>query len=163
MSLNVGDKNSKYVAVSNVTMRYAFSEKVLFADLRTSKKTGANKFDKETGEIITDAQGNPVPERVYTHWEARFVGNAFEPAKALKNGQFIDVVNGWIDKEERTKGGQTYTNVYVVITDFTLSNIENNDDDDEPPVEAVEGDNSVSDAYRALNGDDNTPTGGGRG
>lgn len=69
MSFNIGEKNSKFVAVSNVTMRFAFSEKVLFADLRTSHKTGNPKINKETGEIITDAQGNPVPERIYTHWE----------------------------------------------------------------------------------------------
>lgn len=56
MSFNIGDKNSKFVTVSNVTMRFAFSEKVLFADLCTSRKTGNPKVNKNTGEIITDAQ-----------------------------------------------------------------------------------------------------------
>lgn len=148
MSFNIGEKNSKFVAVSNVTMRFAFSEKVLFADLRTSHKTGNPKINKETGEIITDAQGNPVPERIYTHWEGRFVGNAFEPAKALKNGQAINILNGWIDN-----------------TDFELSDATEDDEDEEtPPVEAVGKQiDSVSNAFRALNGDENTPFNEGRG
>lgn len=149
MSFNIGEKNSKFVAVSNVTMRFAFSEKVLFADLRTSHKTG-----------------NPVPERIYTHWEGRFVGNAFEPAKALKNGQAINILNGWIDKEDSTgKNGQKYTNVFAVITDFELSDATEDDEDEEtPPVEAVGKQiDSVSNAFRALNGDENTPFNEGRG
>jgi len=139
MSFNIGEKNSKYVVVRNVTMRYAFSEKVLFADLRTSRKTGNPITDKETGEISTDKDGNPVPERVYAHWEGRFVGNAFEPAKALKNGQAINVVNGWLDKEESTgKNGREYVNVFAVITDFTLSDLPDTSGGEEPSVEAVE-------------------------
>lgn len=165
MSLNIGDKNSRYVFVSNVTMRFAFSEKVLFADLRTSRKTGNMKVNKETGEIINDEHGNPVPERAYSRWEGRFVGNAFEPAKALSNGQYIDIVNGWLEKEESTgKHGQKYTNVFAVISDFTLSDsIDGGEDDELPSVESIEGNiKSVGDAYRSLNGDENTPTGGGR-
>ncbi|BAL01904.1 hypothetical protein OBV_p-00490 (plasmid) [Oscillibacter valericigenes Sjm18-20] len=122
MSLNVGTEMSKYVVVNNVTMRFAFSEKVLFADLRTSRKTGKQRVDKASGEVLTDSHGNPIPERTYSHWEGRFVGNAFEPAKALCNGQSIDITQGWVEKDEATgKGGQKYTNVYVIITDFVLS------------------------------------------
>lgn len=122
MSFNIGENSSKYVVVSNITMRYAFSEKVLFADLRTSHKTGNNKIDKETGNPIFDDTGNPVPERTYSHWEGRFVGNAFEAAKGLKNGQAINIVNGWLDKETNvSNAGKKYTNVFAVITDFVLS------------------------------------------
>ena len=96
MSFNIGENSSKFVSVSNVTMKFAFSDKVLFADLRTSRKTGNYKADKETGAAILDEKGNPVPERSYSRWEGRFVGNAFEPAKALKNGQAINIVNGWV-------------------------------------------------------------------
>lgn len=138
MSFNIGEKNSKFVAVSNVTMRFAFSEKVLFADLRTSHKTGNPKINKETGEI----------------------------AKALKNGQAINILNGWIDKEDSTgKNGQKYTNVFAVITDFELSDATEDDEDEEtPPVEAVGKQiDSVSNAFRALNGDENTPFNEGRG
>lgn len=163
MSFNIGENNSKYVVVNNVTMRFAFSEKVLFADLRTSRKTGKDKADKETGEIILK-DGKPVPERTYSHWEGRFVGNAFEPAKALKNGQAINIINGWIDKEESTgTNGRKYINVFAVITDFTLSNNTEDDDEEAPPVEEVGKDiDSVYDAFRALNGDENTPVNGGR-
>ena len=155
MSFNIGEKNSKFVAVSNVTMRFAFSEKVLFADLRTSHKTGNPKINKETGEIITDAQGNPVPERIYTHWEGRFVGNAFEPAKALKNGQAINILNCWIDKEDSTgKNGQKYTNVFAVITDFELSDAteddEDDDEDDAPSVQVGEVPDRVKQMYEAM-------------
>lgn len=121
MSFNIGENSSKYVVVSNITMRYAFSEKVLFADLRTSHKTGNPKINKETGEPVIDETGVPVPERTYSYWEGRFVGNAFEAAKALKNGQAINIVNGWLDKEVRAKDGKKYTNVFAVITDFVLS------------------------------------------
>jgi len=163
MSFNIGENNSKYVVVNNVTMRFAFSEKVLFADLCTSRKTGKAKADKETGEIILK-DGKPVPERTYSHWEGRFVGNAFEPAKALKNGQAINIINGWIDKEESTgTNGRKYINVFAVITDFTLSNSTEDDDEEAPPVEEVGKDiDSVYDAFRALNGDENTPVNGGR-
>ncbi|MBD5402958.1 hypothetical protein HDR58_09220 [bacterium] len=121
MSFNIGENSSKYVVVSNITMRYAFSEKVLFADLRTSHKTGNHKIDRETGNPIFDDIGNPVPERTYSHWEGRFVGNAFEAAKGLKNGQAINIVNGWLDKETNISNGKKYTNVFAVITDFVLS------------------------------------------
>lgn len=155
MSFNIGEKNSRFVTVSNVTMRFAFSEKVLFADLRTSRKTGNPKVDKETGEVITNEKGEPVPERTYTHWEGRFVGNAFEPAKALRNGQPINILNGWLDKEEsKGKNGQKYVNVFAVITDFELSDSVVNDDGEDPPLEAVgEQINSLTSDFRALNGD----------
>ena len=53
MSFNIVEIKNKYVTVSNVTMRFVSSEKVLFADLRTSRKTGRFKIDKQTGEAIT--------------------------------------------------------------------------------------------------------------
>lgn len=161
MSLNVGNTNSRYVVVNNVTMRFAFSEKVLFADLRTSRKTGNPKVNKKTGEIITDEHGSNISERTYTHWEGRFVGNAFEPAKALKNGQIIDIINGWVDKEESVgKNGQRFVNVYIIITDFTLSDQGN--DGDEPLAEAVEQNTeNASAVYSTLDGDNNTQMGGG--
>ena len=160
MSLNVGQQDSKYVVVSNVTMRYAYSEKVLFAELRTSRKTGRYKTDKGTGEVIIGADGNPIPERAYQKWEGRFVGNAFEAAKGLGNGQAINIVNGWMDREEKTAGsGKTYSNVFVVITDFEVSDISDDDVSDEAEAEDV-SDNAT--AYlRALNGDDNIPANGG--
>jgi len=129
MSFNIGENKNKYVTVSNVTMRFVSSEKVLFADLRTSRKTGRFKIDKQTGEAITTKDGTPVAERIYSHWEGRFVGNALEPAKELQNGQSINIVNGWIEKENTTgKDGKKYTNTIVVITDFVLSDFKSYDD-----------------------------------
>ena len=129
MSFNIGEKQSKYVVVNNVTMRFSFSEKVLFADLRTSRKTGKPKVNKQTGEIVTNDNGEPVAERTYSHWDGRFVGNALEPAKALQNGQAINIVNGWVDKEYSVgKDGKKYTNIVVIITDFELSDGKFNDD-----------------------------------
>ena len=129
MSFKIGENKNKYVTVSNVTMRFVSSEKVLFADLRTSRKTGRFKIDKQTGEAITTKDGTPVAERIYSHWEGRFVGNALEPAKELQNGQSINIVNGWIEKENTTgKDGKKYTNTIVVITDFVLSDFKSYDD-----------------------------------
>lgn len=135
---NVGENNTRFVSVSNITMRYTFSEKVLFGDLRTSRKTGKPKTNKETGEVIYDQDGIEIPERAYAHWEGRFVGNALEPAKALTNGQHIDIINGWLDMQERTVKGKTYQNIFVVITDFVLSEPAD-DEEDVLPEDAVSG------------------------
>ena len=149
MSFNIGENQSKYVAVSNVTMRFAFSEKVLFADLRTSRKTGKPKVDKETGEVITTKDGTPLAERVYSYWEGRFIGNALEPAKALQNGQSINIVNGWIEKENTTgKDGKKYTNTIVVITEFVLSDFKSYDDGTEELSEADMDISDVSPTFR---------------
>lgn len=166
MSFNIGAHNSRYVAVSNITMRFDFSEKVLFADLRTSRKTGRFKTDG-TGEIVTDEKGNAIPERVYTYWEGRFVGNALEPAKALRSGQTINILNGWIDKEV-WKGGDNkrHEKVYAVITDFELADFTSDEDDNEDnglDVESIGKEiDGVSAAFRSLNGDENTPVNAGR-
>ena len=164
MSFNIGERNSRFVAVSNVTMRYDFSEKVLFADLRTSRKTGRPKTD-ESGEVVIDEKGRPVDERVFTFWEGRFVGNAFEPAKALKKGQMINIVNGWLDKEVWTgSDGKKRERVFAVITDFTLSNSAygEQDEDEQSDDRSADGDDARRDAFRSLNGDGDTPFNGGR-
>lgn len=132
MSFSVGDRSSKFVVVTNVTMRFAVSEKILFADLRTSRKTNEPWVDKDSGEVKVDESGNPLMKREFSHWEGRFVGNAFEPAKALKNGQTIDIVNGWIEKNEFSgKDGKPRSQIYVVISDFSLSAT---DDSNDTPV-----------------------------
>jgi hypothetical protein len=42
MSLNVGAGGSKFVYVSNPTMCYNFSDKVIFVTLKIGRKTGKN-------------------------------------------------------------------------------------------------------------------------
>lgn len=132
MSLNLGDGISKYVVVRNASMRFQFSERVVFADLFVSRKTGNVKVDSETGEAVLK-DGQPVHERVYTKWEGRFCGNALEAAKTLQNGQAINITQGWMEKDENVskKTNRVYTNVYVMITDFELCT-ELQDNDGEP-------------------------------
>lgn len=164
MSLNVGGSKSRFVAVSNVIMRFDVSERMLFADLRTSRKTGRPKTD-EHGEVVLDENGKPVPERVYTHWEGRFVGNAFEAAKGLGKGQFIDIVNGWADKETWIgEDGKKREKTFIVVTDFVLSGsaVEEDGEDDAANEPDAKESATNSAAFRALNGDDNVPAGGGR-
>jgi len=125
MSFNIGGVESKYVSVKNPNIRFNYSDKVIFAELTTSRKTGRAKIDEETGEALIDSNGNPIPERAYYTWEGRFVGNAFEPSKGLKNGQMIDIEVGWIEKEANTsKSGKEYINYYVTISDFRLSSFD---------------------------------------
>jgi len=123
MSLNIGSDNSKYIAVKNPTMKLAYSDKVIFADLVTSRKTGEQKADKE-GNLVFDEQGEPVPKRKYFNWEGRFAGNAFEAARGFGKFQLIDINTGWIEIETfKTKDGKNQTKYFVVITDFSLSSV----------------------------------------
>jgi len=127
ISLNLGNSMSKFISVYDITMKYNYSQNVLFANLKTSQKTGRDKVDKETGEILVNPKTGeviPIPERKYFEWEGRFVGNAFEPAKGLRNGQSIDIVNGWTEKDTfKGKNGQTIEKVYIIISDFVLSDL----------------------------------------
>ncbi len=118
MSFNVGNTNSKIVVVSDITMKFSVSEKILFADLRTSRKTGNFKTN-EAGEAVLDENGQPVPERKYSHWEGRFVGEALEAAKALKDKAAINILEGWIEKDEFVgRDGKKHSKIYVVISAF---------------------------------------------
>ena len=121
MSLNIGTDNSRFVRVKNPTIKLAFSDKVIFADLITSKKTGRDKLDKDSGEPILGQDGQPIPERIYFKWEGRFVGDALEAARAFSSYQVIDIETGWIEQESyRGKDGKNHVNYYVVISDFNF-------------------------------------------
>ena len=123
MSLNVSD--SKYVTVYDPTIRLNYSEKVIFAKLVTSRKS-----DKATGEILTDADGKQIMRREYSRWEARFVGNALEAAKGLRNGDRIDIVNGWMVNEPYMGNDKKeHYSSYVVISEFTLSDVAEGEDE----------------------------------
>ena len=52
MSLNVS--GSKYIKVYDPTIRLNYSDKVLWANLVSSRKTGAVKVDGETGEAVVN-------------------------------------------------------------------------------------------------------------
>lgn len=128
MSLNVSD--SKYVTVYDPTIRLNYSEKVIFAKLVTSRKSDKAKVDEETGEILTDTDGKQIMRREYSRWEARFVGNALEAAKGLRNGDRIDIVNGWMVNEPYMGNDKKeHYSSYVVISEFTLSDVAEGEDE----------------------------------
>lgn len=129
MSLNVS--GSKYVRVYDTQLKLQVSDKILFARLSTSRKTGNDRVDKETGEIITDAEGKPMPEHMFSSWNARFVGNAFEPGKGLAKGAAINILNGWIINEPYAKqDGSTGYASYVTITDFEVCDVAEGSDEE---------------------------------
>ena len=66
MSLNVS--GSKFVRVYNTEIKLQVSDKIVFAHLSTSRKSGKNRVDTETGEVLVDEQGNPLPERRFSSW-----------------------------------------------------------------------------------------------
>ena len=121
MSFNVS--GTKYVAVYDSAIKPNFSEFALCARLRTSTKTNKPKVNGETGEILTSDSGNVVYERKYHYWNGIFVANAFEPSKALRNGDMIDITVGWIEQKEDEKSGVIYYNVY--ISDYEISTTKN--------------------------------------
>lgn len=123
MGLNIGSSRSRYVVVRNLTMKLNFSDKVIFADLIVSKKTGMPKVDKQTGEVVLGEDGNPIPARVYMRFKAKFVGQAAEMAKSLAEGTAIDISKGWLDKEEyTTQKGEHRSEIFCIISEFELSN-----------------------------------------
>lgn len=123
MSLNIS--GSKYVLVYDTEMKLQVSDKIVFARLSTSRKTGKDLVDVETGEILAGKDGKPLPERRYSSFDARFVGNAFEPSKGLAAGQTINIVNGWIVNEPFTKkDGSTGFSQFVTITEFEVCDVE---------------------------------------
>lgn len=120
MSLNIS--GSRFVKVYDPSINLSYSDKVLFANLVSSRKTGRVMMDKESGEIAINEMGNKMQERAFSRWTGKFIGNAFEPSKALRNGDEIDIINGWVSAEPYSgKDGKTHFNVVVTITDFEPS------------------------------------------
>lgn len=128
MSLSIS--GSRYVRVYNPTLRFEVSDKIIFAELSSSRKTGNVKTDKITGEVLTNpATGDTIPERKYSRWKGRFVGNAFEAAKGLRSGDSIDVITGWITAEKFPgTDGKEHISYEVTIAEFVPSNVEEGDD-----------------------------------
>lgn len=120
MSLNVS--GSRFVKVYDPSIKLSYSDRVLFANLVSSRKTGKVMMDKETGDIAINSSGQKVQERAFSRWQGKFVGNAFEPSKALRDGDEIDIINGWASAEPYTdRDGKTHISVVVTITDFEPS------------------------------------------
>lgn len=96
----------KYVTVFQPEIKTNVSELILFANLSTSKKN-------------TDKAGEVSYENMY--WKGRFVGNALEPAKNLKDGDKIDIIKGAIENRYDKEKKALY--VDVTIFEFEMSNI----------------------------------------
>lgn len=140
MSLNIS--GTRYVKVYDTEIRLQVSDKIVFARLSTSRKTGNDYVDKGTGEIKMGNDGKPLAERAFSSWEARFCGNAFEPAKGLHSGQSIDIVNGWIVNEPYTKkNGEKGYFSYVTITEFSVCDVIDSEEESEGIVTGGDSDN----------------------
>ena len=78
------------------------SEKTVFATLKSSRK---------------DSRTEPPTYHRSVWYDVAFVGDAFEPAKAFKGGELIDVLKGCVTREK--KGGTFYLN--MTVFEFALS------------------------------------------
>lgn len=122
MSWNVS--GTRFVRISqpkgNVPI---YSEKVIFATGTTSDRTNKPKVDPETGEIVVDPSGQTVFQREYDEADLRFVGNAFEAAKALKPGDVIDLTSARLRKRRWTSddGVRSIDYSQIWVSDFELS------------------------------------------
>lgn len=108
----------KYVTVFNPRIMPEISEKILFANLSTSKKI-------THGEEI---------EFENMSWSGRFVGTAFEKAASLKNKDKIDIVKGSITNRYDKEKEKLY--VDVTVFDFNLSDLSKGSS---KPSEQVDG------------------------
>lgn len=129
MSLNIS--GTKFVRVYDTEIKLQVSDNTVFARLSTSRKTGKEQVDEETGNILMGEDGKPLQERRRSSWSARFVGNAFEPSKGLAPGQAINIINGWIVNEPYKRKDNTIGySLVATITDFEVSDVVDGVDDE---------------------------------
>lgn len=102
MGFNVS--GTKNVRVRQLIMKPRVSDGIIFGDLQTDRKK------KTRG-------------KEHSSWEGRFVGDAFEKVKTLEQNARIDILDGWVEKDEctREKDGRHFEKFYVTINDFALS------------------------------------------
>lgn len=100
----------KFVTVFDPSIKLDKSERTVFATLSTSKKNTA---------------ANGTVSYVNMTWlNSRFVGEAFEPAKALRNGDKIDIIRGSI--ENRYDKEKKILYVDVTVFEFAISDTSKN-------------------------------------
>lgn len=102
----------KYVTVFQPQINLNVSERMVFANLSTSKKN-------------TSREGDISYENM--SWKGRFVGDAFEPSKALRDGDKIDIVRGMITNKYDKEKKKLY--VDVTIFEYALSDTNKNNED----------------------------------
>ncbi len=140
MGFSLGNSLSRYVNVYDVTIKPSYSDKVAFATLCTSSKTGRKD---ENGNLILNPKTGK-PERKYNYVDGRFVGDALELVKQLPNGTPIDIVTGWMETYPKEVGGIKISHPYIVITEFNLSEIEENTNEEYAQSEPNQSETPVS-------------------
>lgn len=108
----------KYVYVFQPVLRLNVSERIVFANLSTFKKDTC--FD-ENGYPLFDNEGNKVQKKFYMHWPAKFVGDAFEAAKSLRDKDCINILNGVIENIYNKEKKTYYVTVVVFEFEFVTS------------------------------------------
>lgn len=97
---------ARFAIVRNPHIDLSVSERIVFADLQTSR------VDKRK---IVDGK----PAYIRSVWfNVAFVGDAFEPAKALHGGEYIDVLRA-SQTYEKDKNGKYFLN--MTVYEFDLS------------------------------------------
>lgn len=100
----------KYVYVFQPTMRLNVSERIIFANLATSKK-----------DTYLDESGERKQKRSYMYWPAKFVGDAFEAAKALRDKDCINILHGAIENTYSAERKAYFITVVVFAFDLVPS------------------------------------------
>lgn len=96
---------ARYAKVAHPHIELSISERIVFATLSTTRA------DKRT---------NPATYYV-SEWEnVAFVGDAFEPAKALCGGEVIDVIRGSQTFEKDSRGNPKFRQT---VFEFKLSEL----------------------------------------
>ncbi len=104
----------KYVSVFQPHIKTNVSDKILFANLSSSKKNLSPE-----GEVTYENMS----------WNARFVGDAFEKAKTLKEKDKIDITKGAITNKYDKENQKLY--VDVVVFDYEMSDLSRGDENAE--------------------------------
>jgi hypothetical protein len=106
----------KFVTVFQPEIKTKISSNMLFANLSTSKKNKSN---------------DNVVYYTNMNWRGRFVGNAFEPSKLLKDGDKIDITKGSIENRYDKVNKTQYVDVTIyefVMSETKKSQKESNED-----------------------------------
>lgn len=96
----------KFVTVFEPHIKLDVSEHTVFANLSSSRK---------------DNRTEPPTYKSSSWFDVRFVGEAFEPAKALRNLDKIDIIKGAITNEKSSSNGKFYTE--LVVFEFSMSDL----------------------------------------
>ena len=122
----------KYVYVFQPALLLNISERIVFANLSSVKKDTC--LDK-SGYPLFDQEGNKVIKKTYMHWPAKFVGEAFEAAKTLRDKDCINITRGAIENYYNKEKKTVSITVVVFEFEFVTSEPKQNEQEetDTPP------------------------------